>query len=81
MVFSEMRQNGQLPAPENKFAHWIPGQKVYVQRSFILDSGVEMHNVPVAYMTWDKERWPVHLRRSGGAGPVDTLRHAAGDHE
>ncbi|KAL6885748.1 Alpha/Beta hydrolase protein [Trichoderma evansii] len=39
----------QIRGGREKSKTWF---KVYVQRSFTLDSGVEMRNVPVAYMTW-----------------------------
>ena len=37
--------------PENPFASLIPDQKFAIVSSFILESGVQLHNVPVAYST------------------------------
>lgn len=42
------RASGQ---PENPFAALIPNQHIAVVPSFTLESGVELHNVPVAYST------------------------------
>jgi homoserine O-acetyltransferase/O-succinyltransferase len=35
--------------PENPFARLIPDQKIAIVPSFTLESGVTLHNVPVAY--------------------------------
>lgn len=37
--------------PENPFASLIPEQEIAVIPSFTLESGVTLHNVPVAYTT------------------------------
>ncbi len=42
------RASGQ---PENPFAALIPDQHIAIVPSFTLDSGTELHNVPVAYST------------------------------
>lgn len=38
--------------PENPFSRRIQGQKIVHIPSFTLESGVELQNVPVAYMSW-----------------------------
>ncbi|KAF2400853.1 putative homoserine O-acetyltransferase [Trichodelitschia bisporula] len=38
--------------PENPFAALIPSQSIAIIPSFTLESGVELHNVPVAYKTF-----------------------------
>ena len=40
--------------PENPFAALIPNQEIATIPSFRLESGVELHNVPVAYTTRGK---------------------------
>ena len=40
--------------PENPFAALIPDQEIAIVPSFRLESGVELHNVPVAYTTRGK---------------------------
>ena len=37
--------------PENPFASLIPDQQIAIVPSFTLESGVTLHNVPVAYTT------------------------------
>ena len=38
--------------PENPFASFIPEQTIAIIPSFTLESGVVLHNVPVAYRTF-----------------------------
>lgn len=38
--------------PENPFTKFIPDQQFAIVPSFTLESGVELHNVPVAYKTY-----------------------------
>lgn len=40
--------------PENPFSSLIQNQQIAVVPSFVLESGVKLHNVPVAYSTWGK---------------------------
>jgi len=40
--------------PENPFSKLIPDQQIAVVPSFTLESGVTLHNVPVAYKTFGK---------------------------
>ena len=40
--------------PENPFATLIPDQRIAIVPSFTLESGVTLHNVPVAYTTRGK---------------------------
>ncbi|TID15174.1 homoserine O-acetyltransferase [Venturia nashicola] len=40
--------------PENPFTHLIPNQSLAVVPTFTLESGVLLHNVPVAYKTYGK---------------------------
>jgi len=40
--------------PENPFASLIPDQQIAIVPSFTLESGVVLHNVPVAYSTRGK---------------------------
>ncbi|KAG9506468.1 Homoserine O-acetyltransferase fub5 [Fusarium musae] len=43
-----------LPRPVNPFSHRVPGREIITIPKFTLESGVEMRNVPVAYMSWGK---------------------------
>src|SRR6266480_7583117 len=40
--------------PENPFSKFIPDQNIALIPSFVLESGVVLHNVPVAYKTFGK---------------------------
>ncbi|KAF5685454.1 Homoserine o-acetyltransferase [Fusarium denticulatum] len=43
-----------VPRPVNPFSHHVPGREIITIPDFTLESGVEMRNVPVAYMSWGK---------------------------
>lgn len=40
--------------PENPYAHLIPDQSIAIVPSYTLETGVTLHNVPVAYKTYGK---------------------------
>lgn len=40
--------------PENPYAALIPDQQIAIVPCFVLESGVELHNVPIAYSTRGK---------------------------
>lgn len=37
---------------ENRYTRMVHGQRIAVLPTFTLESGIELHNVPVAYKTW-----------------------------
>ncbi|CVL06465.1 probable homoserine O-acetyltransferase [Fusarium mangiferae] len=43
-----------IPRPVNPFSHRVLGREIMTVPNFTLESGVEMRNVPVAYMSWGK---------------------------
>ena len=42
------------PSASNRFAGLIPSQSIAVVSEFTLESGVVLHDVPVAFSAWGK---------------------------